>query len=89
MIELFRNEHDPEADWVEAALRELVLEYRRVVVPPGEAGDMTLPALRQDDRISAGKQALLAHLGELEELAEAWRRFQSDSCYVDNDGATC
>jgi hypothetical protein len=89
MIELFRKEHDPEADWVEASLRELVLDYHRVVVPPGEAGDMALPALRHDDRLISGKQALLDLLGELEELAESWRRFQSDSCYIDNDGDSC
>lgn len=85
MIEVIRAAESAEADWVEAELRELVLGYERVVVALGEV-DFPLPAIRQDGRLVSGREGLLQALKELELMAEAWRRFQSDACYVDDEG---
>lgn len=89
MIELIRREHDPEADWVEAGLRELVLGYRRTVLSDAGAGKLSLPVLRHGEQVYQGRQGLLDGLHALERLAEDWRRFQSDACYVDEDGSGC
>jgi len=85
MIEVVRTAESAEADWVEAELHELVLDYDRVVVSPEQA-EFPLPALCRDGQVVSGREALIAALRELEALAEAWRRFQGDSCYVDDDG---
>ena len=82
MIELWRARESQEADWVEAGLKELVLGYERVVTDEQSAFGLSLPVLRHDERLVSGSAALQAYLVELEELAEAWRRFQSDSCYA-------
>ena len=75
------------------ALRELVLAHRVVHVddapsPPLPA-DLTLPAIRDGARVVAGEANLTAYLGELAVLAAAWSRFQSDTCYLDDDGTVC
>lgn len=89
MIEIIRREQDPDADWVEAGLKELVLGYKRTLVSEPPLPDQTLPLLRHDARLYQGREGLLAGLRDLERLADAWRRFQSDACYVDDDGESC
>ena len=94
MIELFRTEQSQTADWVEAGLRELVVGYRKTVTTSLQAADIfgpqvTLPVIRENGRLISGKESLLAYLDELEKLVEDWRRFQSDACYIDEDGELC
>jgi hypothetical protein len=86
LIELWRAKNSQEADWVEAGLKELVLGYDRIVTEAETAFGLPLPVLRHDGRLVSGSAALQAYLVELEDLAEAWRRFQGDSCYVDEKG---
>lgn len=86
MIEVLRTLESDEGDWVEAALRDLVLDYQRVLIAPEDVGGIQLPAIRQDGKLVYGREDLLAYLKELEEFVEDWRRFQSDACYVDGDG---
>jgi hypothetical protein len=50
---------------------------------------VTLPVIRENSRLISGKESLLAYLDELEKLVEDWRRFQSDACYIDEDGELC
>lgn len=94
MLEVFREEISPEADWVEAELRENVLGFERVILTPAEAaqwfGDtISLPVLRDGERIASGREALMIFLQDLEKFAAQWRRFEGDWCYVDEDGETC
>jgi hypothetical protein len=94
MIELFLTPGDSEAAWIEAGFKEMVLGYRRVELLPEQVEavlgkPLSLPVVRHDERLICGREDLLAYLQELERLAEDWRRFQTDACYIDDDGEVC
>lgn len=84
----------PEADWIEAELKDLVVGYERRILGAAQVQQILgravdLPILRDGDRIASGREEILAFLKDIHRLVEDWRRFQSDSCYVDEDGNTC
>lgn len=94
MIELFRTEQSKTADWVEAEFRELVVGYRKILTTPQHAAELfgeqvALPVIRENGRLISGRDNLLDYLRDLEKLATEWRRFQSDACYIDEDGEVC
>lgn len=94
MLEVFREEISPEGDWVEAELREMVVGYDRVILTPAEAAQrfgetVSLPVLRDGERVASGREALTKFLRDFEKFAAQWRMFQGDFCYVDEDGETC
>ena len=89
MIKLYREENSPQADAIEAEFREMVMGYDRVVMEPQQAGEMfagrTLPVITNNERVVSGDE-VKPYLKELERLMRDWQRFQSDACYVDEDG---
>ena len=92
MIKLYREEKSAYADTLEAEFRDLVLGYDRVVIDAKEAvqafgADISLPVLTDNARIVSGDQ-IPAYIKELTQLIHSWRRFQSDCCYIDDDGET-
>jgi len=92
MIKLYREENSLHADTIEAEFRELVLGYDRVVIDSKKAtqlfgANVSLPVLTDNARMVSGDQ-IPAYLKELTQLIHSWRRFQSDCCYVDDDGET-
>jgi hypothetical protein len=94
MIELYRREHDVDADRIEEALRDLSAAYRVHRVSPGEANvllgrDIVLPALRDGGHVASGDAAICAFLDETARTLERWRKFQTDACYLDDDGEVC
>jgi hypothetical protein len=48
-----------------------------------------LLVLRDEGEIVTGEQALRDHLNALRDLLADWDRFQSDACYVEEDGSIC
>ncbi len=92
MIKLYREENSPQADIIEAEFRELVLGYDRVLLDVKEAAqlfdDATLPVITNNERVVNGDE-IPAYIKELKQLMRDWQRFQSDACYVDEDGETC
>jgi hypothetical protein len=92
MIKLYREENSPQADMIEAEFREIVLGYDRVVVDKKKAAqlfdDTTLPVITNNDRVVSG-DGIPGYIKELQQLMREWQRFQSDACYVDEDGETC
>lgn len=74
-----------------AALEELVVAHR--VVPLGNEARLpdgtTLPAIREGNRIVSGDAAIDAYLLELEAFAAEWSKYQSDTCYFDEDTTAC
>ena len=93
MLTLYRNPKCPDADEVEEILRDMVLAYRVELVEPGSwpgrRAEDPSPALREGDRLIVGREAILRHLSALESWVADWRRFQSDACYLDDDGEVC
>ena len=92
MIKMYREEKSAYADTLEAEFRDLVLGYDRVVIDAKEAvqafgADISLPVLTDNARIVSGDQ-IPAYIKELTQLIHSWRRFQSDCCYIDDDGET-
>jgi hypothetical protein len=93
MIKLYREENSAQANIIEAEFRELVLGYDRVVIEQGQAEKLfgpeaILPVITNNERVVSG-DAIPAYIKELTRLVYDWRLFQSDSCYVDENGETC
>lgn len=92
MIKIYREETSKQADIIEAEFRDLVLGYDRVVVDPEDAQQqfgvgVSLPVLTDNARVVSGDQ-IPAYVKELTQFVHSWRRFQSDCCYIDDDGET-
>lgn len=94
MIELYHTPNCPSGREIEAALQELVVAHRVISVEPGRQPealppDTPLPALKENGQLISGQDAIQAHLEELARLVADWRRFQTDACYIDNEGEVC
>jgi hypothetical protein len=92
MIKLYREEKSAQADIIEAEFRDLVLGYDRVLISQKDAQQkfgegISLPVLTDNARVVSGDK-IPEYVEELTELVHSWRRFQSDCCYVDEDGET-
>lgn len=92
MIILYRRPDDAWADEIQEDLDEMVIAYDTETVEdetslPGDVDD--LPALRDEEKVVTGETALREHLDHLRDLMEDWDRFQSDACYVEEDGSIC
>lgn len=89
MIKLYREEKSPTADMIEAEFKELVLGYDLVVVEPVKAETLfdgrALPVITNNERIVSGEE-ILPYIKELTRLVYEWRLFQSDACYIREDG---
>lgn len=94
MIEFYRPADCAPCEEIEAALKEMVLAHKVIVVEPGQHPkaldpDTSLPALKDNGRVISGQAAIRTHLEELEKVVADWRRFQGDACYIDDEGEVC
>ena len=94
MIEFFRPADCDNCETIEEALKELVIAHKVTVAEPGQQPERLpvgtpLPALIDNGQVFSGQAALAAHLKELEKIVADWRRFQSDACYLDDEGEVC
>lgn len=92
MITLYRRPDDDRADSIQNTLDEIVIAYETETI--SEDGLLpddvpTTPALRDDGTVITGETALDEHLQELTDLMNDWDRFQSDACYIEDDGTVC
>lgn len=92
MIVLYRPPESSWADEIQDALDEMVIAYEtecldRNAALPDDVPE--LPALRDDDEVITGETALRDHLEDLRTLMSDWNRFQSDACYIEEDGSIC
>ena len=72
---------------LEQALADLVVAHRVIPADP-DTSTVTLPAVREHDRWYHG-EALTIYLDELRGTVALWRKYQSDACYVEDDGSIC
>ncbi|MEJ2635388.1 MAG: hypothetical protein P8184_08860 [Calditrichia bacterium] len=92
MIILYRGTDYPSCAEIVSRLEELVVAHKIVIfdkdkpvdAPIGE--NTRLPALLDGEKIFSGKESILEHLEELEKFKAEWDKFQSDSCYCDDEG---
>lgn len=92
MVTLYRRAEDPWADEIQNALDQMVIAYETDIVEdttslPEDVPD--LPALRDDEEVVTGEDALETRLESLRQLMDDWDRFQSDACYIEEDGTIC
>lgn len=92
MVTLYRAPDDAWADEIEEALDEMVIAYETEPLAheasrPDDVPE--LPALRDDGEVITGADALREHLDHLRDLMADWDRFQSDACYIEDDGTIC
>ncbi len=92
MIELYRPIDCPACAEIEEALAELSLARKVITVEPDQQPDglpmgTTLPAIKDEGQIINDPAAIKEYLEELERIAAEWRKYQSDSCYIDEDDA--
>lgn len=92
MITLYRVDHCHACDEIEEALRDLVIAHNIVNVekarPPELAGKEP-PVVIEGDNVVSGQPALRDYLAQLTRDAELWRKYQSDVCYIDEQGNPC
>lgn len=94
MIELYRPVDCKQCADIEAALKEMVLAHRVIIVEgeqPPEALPIStpLPAIKDEGQIITGQTAIQAHLKELERIAFEWRKYQADACYIHENDFYC
>ena len=91
MVTLYRTPDCPGCLAIQSVLKELVLAHHVVVADPSDLPAALpqgthLPVLVDEGVIYQGREAILAHLEELESFKELWDKFQSDACYCDEEG---
>jgi hypothetical protein len=85
MIELIRAQDSVVADGIEAALRDLVVAHR---ITMADQADTDLPVIVDGGRRYPADQ-IPSFLDQLRRDVADWNRFQSDACYIDDDGSVC
>jgi glutaredoxin len=94
MIKLFRLRDCSPCAEIETTLKELVVAHEVITLETDEAHaalgpEVALPAIKENGRTISGPAVISAYLKELEQFVSEWRRFQSDSCYINDNGETC
>ena len=84
MIEVVRPEESAAADEIAATLRDMVVAFREV------ADDTRSTPLVRDGEVSLEEPAAIAaFIDELRRDVVAWNAFQSDACFIGDDGEVC
>ena len=70
------------ADQIEEMLEELVLAVTVLSASKNQSDTV----LESNGKSYRGLKEIADHVAELSEIKKEWDRFQSDSCYCDEDG---
>lgn len=94
MITLYRTSEGKLGKEIEQKLCDIVIAHKVQIISslkevPFDAGPHSLPLLLDNGNLISGEEALLQHLEKLKKLMADWDRFQSDACFLDDDGTTC
>ena len=84
MIELHRPPDSPAADEIASALQNMVVAFRVV-----EDDALEGPLIRDGEHVHGSPEAVSSYLEQLRRDVTAWNAFQSDSCYIGDDGRVC
>lgn len=83
MIKLLRDRHDQAGIEAEERLTEMGLAFEVCDRKGGE------PVLEDEGKQYKGLADISRQLDELEKVRQQWYKFQSDACYIDEDGEVC
>lgn len=90
MIKLYIKNNCPECREAEERFRELVLAHKTVNVENEETGLNInleeLPVIEDEGKIIKGDKQISEYFDSMENYISEWYKFQSDVCYVDENG---
>ena len=91
MLKFYRTSDCPRCGHIEDALEKLNIVHEIILTEPPESTedlpkDTKLPVLVDEGKLFERSEAILKHLEELEEFKADWYKFQSDSCYCNDQG---
>ncbi len=84
MIELHRPPESAAADAIATELRRLVVAFREV-----EDAGLASPRIEEGSVAVTDPGEIAAYLAELRRDVAQWNAFQSDACFVEDDGTIC
>ncbi len=84
VIELVRPPRSADADAIATALQAMVVAFREIE-DPSRSG----PLLRDGDDVAEGTHDIADFLDRLRRDLRLWNAFQSDACFIDDDGEIC
>jgi hypothetical protein len=84
MIELTRPPVSTESDEIAATLLDMVVAFR-VVEDPAADG----PVLRDGPLVASSADDISGFLDRLRRDLRLWNAFQSDACFIEDDGTIC
>jgi len=91
MITFYANKGCKECDQIEEMIANLSLAHRTVLLDDGDrkpealAEDVSLPAMEDEHAIYSGHQRIVDHIDDLSRYKGQWYKYQSDTCYVEDD----
>jgi hypothetical protein len=96
MVTLYRHPTDDVGQSIQDELEAIVIQHEVVTVEtrsdlPERLTEYQadLPLLVDDGSMHVTPGAIRCHLGALRQLMADWDRFQSDACYIDDEGRLC
>ncbi len=89
MITLYRKPGCGFCDEIEEELKELVITFDVVNVDKNFPKEITLPAIKDDDKMISDYENIKKYMNDLTKFVELWRKYQTDACYIDDDGEIC
>jgi hypothetical protein len=84
VIRLIRPPDSTAAAAIAEQLRDMVVAFEEVEDPAARS-----PVLRDGARAATGDEEIAAFLTELRRDVALWQKFQTDACYIDDDGGVC
>jgi hypothetical protein len=90
MIKLYVKNNCPECDEIEEKFKDLVLAHKLINVDSENFDNSfdraELPVVQDEGKIIKGSKEIDKFLDEMENFLKEWNKFQSDVCYVDDNG---
>lgn len=92
MIEVLYTEETPELRELLENLQRMSLAYNLVRLSEDDEGALrklasgSWPVIRDGEKLVRGRNEIRTFLEELERFKQEWDKFQSDSCYCDENG---
>jgi hypothetical protein len=92
MVKLYREKISPQADLIEAELQDMIFGYDSEMMEPDAAARRfgplhSLPVITNNEKVVSGEE-IQAYVQELRVLMTDWQAYQSDCCYVNDQGET-
>jgi hypothetical protein len=91
MLKFYRTSDCSRCGHIQDALEKLNIVHELILTETPESIEdlpkgTELPVLSDERKLFEGSEAILSHLEELEKFKAEWYKFQSDSCYCDDQG---